>query len=132
MSAGYLRSTARAALLLAATTLVACAVGSHPPETEGGEPYTGRNGADRFNMSGSAGDGDSLAIPDYDRIFFEIHSEVTAMLQELEKSGGEEARSAEARSIVETAEEFYLEGKPLIAIRLLTEAELLLRQVPES
>jgi hypothetical protein len=67
---------------------------------------------------------------DYDRLFLVIHSELSAELRELEKSGRGGTRLAEIQSIVKTAEEFYLEGKPLVAIRLLTEAELLLRQAP--
>ena len=65
---------------------------------------------------------------DYDRMFIEIHSYLTAELAELEKSGKGGTRIAEVQSIVKAAEEFYLEGKPLVAIKLLTEAELLLRQ----
>jgi len=61
-------------------------------------------------------------------MFLEIHSDLTAELRELEDAGKGGARLAEIQSIVKTAEEFYLEGRPLMAIRLLTEAELLLRQ----
>jgi hypothetical protein len=109
VSAGYLRSTARAAVVLAATILAACAVNSPPPPDGGGESS------------------DSTEV-DYDRMFLEIHSGLTAELLELERSGKGGARLAEIQSIVMAAEEFYLEGKPLIAIKLLTEAELLLRQ----
>ncbi len=115
MSARYLRSTARAAVMLAATILVACAVNSPPPPSGDGESAI------------SADNPDSLAA-DYDRMFLEIHSDLTAELRELEKSGKDGTRLAEIQSIVKTAEEFYLEGKPLFAIKLLTEAELLLRE----
>jgi hypothetical protein len=133
MSAGRLRSTARAAILLAATTLAACAVNSPP------SPYGDGLDLSRPEYSDSLSSIDNSAIPDlsdsaagagYDRMFLEIHSEVAAGLKELEKTGGNKVRSAEIQSIVKTAEEFYLEGKPLLAIKLLTEAELLLRQVP--
>jgi len=63
-------------------------------------------------------------------MFLEIHLDLTVELRELENSGKGGTRLAEIQSIVKTAEEFYLEGKPLVAIKLLTEAELLLRQVP--
>ena len=47
----------------------------------------------------------------------------------LEKTGKGGTSLIEIQSIVKAAEEFYLEGKPLVAIKLLTEAELLLRQI---
>ncbi len=142
MSAIYLRSTACAAILLA-TTLVACAVNSPPSPSGGGESsiYTNEN-------AGTAGTGsespdsaysmpDSMyftvdypdsSAADYDRMFLEIHTDLAGKLMEIEKTGKGGTRLAEIQSIVKTAEEFYLEGKPLIAIKLLTEAELLLRQ----
>lgn len=135
VSAIYLRSTACAAILLA-TTLVACAVNSPPSPSGGGESsiYTNEN-------TGTAGTGsespDSMyftvdypdsSAADYDRMFLEIHTDLAGKLMEIEKTGKGGTRLAEIQSIVKTAEEFYLEGKPLIAIKLLTEAELLLRQ----
>ena len=75
---------------------------------------------------------DSSQYADYDRMFLEIHSVLTSEIRELEKKGKGGTTLAEVQSIVETAEEFYLEGKPLTAIRLLTEAELLLRQISGS
>ena len=135
VSARYLRSTARAAVLLA-TTLVACAVNSPPPPSGGGESSIYTN-----EKTGTAGSGsespdsmyfmadypDTLSA-DYDRMFLDIHTDLAGKLMEIEKSGKDGTRLAEIQSIVKTAEEFYLEGKPLIAIKLLTEAELLLRQ----
>lgn len=115
MSARYLRSTARAAIVLAATILVACAVNSPPPPSGDGE-------------SSIAADNPDSSTADYDRMFFEIHSNLTAELHKLERSEKDGTRFVEIQSIVKTAEEFYLEGKPLIAIKLLTEAELLLRE----
>lgn len=109
VSAGYPRTAALAAAVLAAVTIAACASNSPPPP------------------SGSGESSDS-ASADYDRMFLEIHSDLTAELRELEDAGKGGARLAEIQSIVKTAEEFYLEGRPLMAIRLLTEAELLLRQ----
>ena len=132
MSARYLRSTARAAVTLAATILVACAVNSPPPPSGGGESIS-----DTISTTPRSPDTTYLAAdhPDssasgYDRLFLEIHSELTTRLRELEKAGRGGTRLAEIESIVKTAEEFYLEGKPLVAVRLLTEAELLLRQAP--
>jgi hypothetical protein len=109
MSAGYLRSAARVAVVLAVTILPACASNTPPPP------------------SGSGDSPDSTEV-DYDRMFLEIHSDLTAELLELERSGSGGAELAEVQSIVMAAEEFYLEGKTLLAIKLLSEAELLLRQ----
>ena len=131
MSARYLRSTARAAILLAATNMAACAINSPPPPSGGGESVI-----DTIAVSVQSPDSvyftadhpDSLAAADFDRMFLEIHLDLTVELRELENSGKGGTRLAEIQSIVKTAEEFYLEGKPLVAIKLLTEAELLLRQ----
>jgi hypothetical protein len=141
VSARYLRSTARAAVLLAAMNLAACAVSSPPPPSGGGE-----SSSDTIPVHGDSTDSTyaspdgSYAIPvlpdtsaaDYDRMFIEIHAGLVRELRELDKTGRNGTRLAEIQSIVKTAEEFYLEGNPLVAIRLLTEAELLLRQVPRS
>ncbi len=133
MSARYMRSTARAAVLLAATNLAACAVNSPPSPSGGGESVIDTiavNVQSPDSVYFTADHPDSSATADYDRMFLEIHSDLTVALRELEKSGKGGTRLAEIQSIVKTAEEFYLEGKPLIAIKLLTEAELLLRQAP--
>jgi hypothetical protein len=63
-------------------------------------------------------------------MFLENHARLVSELLEIEKTDRNGTRLAEIRSIVQTAEEFYLEGNPLIAVRLLIEAELLLRQAP--
>lgn len=132
VSARYLRSTARAAVMLAATILAACAVNSPPPPSGGGElaSDTISTAPQSPDTSYFAADHPDSAAADYDRLFLEIHSELTAELRKLEKSGKGGTRLAEIQAIVKTAEEFYLEGKPLVAIKLLTEAELLLRQAP--
>ena len=124
MSVRYLRSTARAAGMVAATILVACSVKSPPPPSGSGE-----SAVDSIS-SGPVAEYPDSAAADYDRMFFEIHSELTAELRKLEKAGKGGTRLAEIQSIVKSAEEFYLEGNPLVAIKLLTEAELLLRQAP--
>jgi hypothetical protein len=73
---------------------------------------------------------DSAGGADYDEMFLEIHMNIMGELAELEKTEGKNPELIEIQSMVKTAEEFYLEGRPLIAIKLLTEAELLLKQVP--
>ena len=133
LSARYLRSTARAAVLLAATILAACAVNSPPPPSGGGESVFDTiavNVQSPDSVYFTADPADSSVAADYDRMFLEIHLDLTGKLRELDNTGNAGTRLAEIQSIVITAEEFYLEGKPLIAINLLTEAELLLRQVP--
>lgn len=132
VSVRYLRSTVHAAVILAATILVACAADSPPPPSGDGESavdtvLTAPQSPDTMYF---AADHPDSSAADYDRLFLEIHSELTKELRELEKVGRGGTRLAEIQSIVKTAEEFYLEGKPLFAIRLLTEAELLLRQAP--
>lgn len=132
MSVRYLRSTARAAVPLAATILVACAVNSPPPPSGGGESAidTILTDIESFDRSLAVADSPDSSAADYDRMFLEIHSDLTARLRELEKTGKDGTRLAEIQSIVKTAEEFYLEGKPVFAIKLLTEAELLMRLAP--
>jgi len=132
MSARYLRPTARTAVMLAATIMVACAVNSPPPPSGSGESGIGTLSAATKSPDSNyfATDYPDSSAADYDRMFLEIHSELTAELRELEKGGRGGMRLAEIQSIVKAAEEFYLESNPLVAIKLLTEAELLLRQAP--
>ncbi len=150
MSARYLRSTARAAIPLAATILAACAVNSPLPPSGSGESsiYSDEKTGTAGTSSQSPDSTDSTLVDslpdsmyfqvdhadtsasDYDMIFLEIHTDLTGELMKIEKAGKGGMRIAEIQSIVKTAEEFYLEGKPLVAVKLLTEAELLLRQLP--
>jgi hypothetical protein len=132
VSVRYLRSKARAAVLSAVTILVACAVNSPPPPSEGGESDldTILTDIESIDRSMVTQDSPDSSAADYDRLFLEIHSDLTARLRELGKTGKDGTRLAEIESIVKTAEEFYLEGKPVVAIKLLTEAELLLRLAP--
>jgi hypothetical protein len=118
--------------MLAATIMVACAANSPSPPSGDGEfaidttaIYIQSPDSVYFTVDSS----DSSAA-DYDRMFLEIHADLTEKLRKLEKSDNDRTRLAEIQSIVKTAEEFYLEGKPLFAVKLLTEAELLLRQAP--
>lgn len=132
MSARYLRLTARVAVMLAITIMVACAANSPSPPSGDGEfaidttaLYIQSSDSLYFTV-----DSPDSSVADYDRMFLEIHMDLTDKLRKLEKSNNDRTRLAEIQSIVKTAEEFYLEGKPLFAVKLLTEAELLLRQAP--
>ncbi len=75
----------------------------------------------------AASQADSLETAEYTSIFIEIHAAVIAELEEARKTG-DNAKLEEIRSIVKIAEEMFLEGNPLLGVKLLTEAELLLRQ----
>jgi hypothetical protein len=105
--------------LIAAAVLAACAAGPQPPGTGAGATDT--------IISAAAAPSPSDSV-EFDRLFLEIHSNLVLELSRLEKSGEDGTTLAEIWSFVRTAEEFYLEGRPLAAIQLLTEAELLLRQ----
>ena len=132
MSASYLRSTARVAAMLAATILAACAVNSPPPPSGDGESVIDTiavNVQSPDSVFFAADHADSSIVADYDRIFLEIHADLSKELVKLEGSGKGGTGLAEIQSIVKAAEEFYLEGKSLVAVKLLTEAELLLKQI---
>jgi hypothetical protein len=132
MSATFERSTLLATLLAAAVIQAACAA-NQPHLMDGADSISETTSANTVLHDGyldETNSSDSIRAADYDAMFLEIHSHLTAELRELEKSGTAGTRLAEVQSIVITAEEFYLEGKPLIAIKLLTEAELLLKRVP--
>ncbi len=73
---------------------------------------------------------DSLDTAAYEDLFVEIHADIVRELARREKNGRPSMAVVEARSIVKIAEEIYLEGNHLLAIKLLHEAELLLRQAP--
>jgi hypothetical protein len=120
-------------------------VNSPPPPSGGGESSIYTNEKAGTAVTGSQSLDSTHSMPDsiyfmadypdtsdtdFDRMFLEIHAGMTEELLKIEKSGKGGTRLAEIQSIVITAEEFYLEGNPLVAIRLLTEAELLLRQLP--
>ena len=74
-------------------------------------------------------DADSLVQAGYEDLFVKIHSRL------LDEIGNEDDSDTspvliEVWTIVKIAEDAYLRGTPLLAIKLLTEAELLLRQNP--
>ena len=73
---------------------------------------------------------DSLNSEPYDYLFLELYSEITGRIGELEEKGKKSSLLIEARAIITIAEEVYLEGDPVLAIKLLSEAELILRQAP--
>ena len=73
---------------------------------------------------------DSLDTEPYDYLFLDLYSEITQRLGELEEKGEKNSQLIEARAIISIAEEVYLEGDPVLAIKLLSEAELILRQAP--
>lgn len=98
---------------------VACGCASSPPQEEPG--------------AGKAIDapGDLQYDPSqYDGMFVTLHAGLVGEIISRGEQGGDDTLLEEIRSIVKTAEEFYLEGHTLLAIKLLTEAELLLRQFP--
>jgi hypothetical protein len=73
---------------------------------------------------------DSLATISYDFLFIQLHADILLHLERLETDHQSSARLIEAKSIVHAAEQIYLEGKHIVAIELLTEAEELLRTIP--
>ena len=74
-------------------------------------------------------DVDSSVQAGYEDLFVEIHSR---LLDEIgrEDNSDNSPILIEVWTIVKIAEDAYLRGTPLLAIKLLTEAELLLRQNP--
>ncbi len=77
-----------------------------------------------------SGSADSLAMSVYDEYFLDIYGELLEMLEQKQKEDDQNARLIEARSIVNIAEAVYLEGNAILAIKLLNDARLLLRQIP--
>ncbi len=108
-------------LIPAAVWLALAASGCAASSSMGGAPRP-----DAFSMSGT----DSLEAAQYERIFVETHARLIREINTEAKSELDGATLLEIRSIVEIAEEFYLQGNPLLAVKLLTEAEMLLRQTP--
>ena len=74
---------------------------------------------------------DSTDCVELEKIFIDSHSWILGEIARLE--GSTPPRNAdllEIKSIVIIAEEVYLQGNIVLAVKLLTEAELLLRQTP--
>ena len=74
-------------------------------------------------------DADSSVQAGYEDLFVEIHSRLLDEIGKEDKTDNSPVL-IEIWSIVKIAEDAYLRGTPLLAIKLLTEAELLLRQNP--
>ena len=81
-----------------------------------------------WNQSGTA-DADSTENAEYDIMFVDIHYRLVDEIG-LRHDDGRDPTLIEIRAIVKIAEDLYLQGNILLAIKLLTEAELLLRQIP--
>ncbi len=73
---------------------------------------------------------DSTETASYDLLFVQLHTDVLAEIGKQAGKGHTETSLVEIRSIIEAAERIYLEGKYIVAIELLTEAEELLRNIP--
>lgn len=73
---------------------------------------------------------DSLEAVSYEELFLDLHNEILRKLKRFEIGGGERIVRIEAESMVSIAEEMYLEGNVSLAVHLLREAEILLRQTP--
>ncbi|HSG29044.1 MAG TPA: hypothetical protein VLA34_11230 [Candidatus Krumholzibacterium sp.] len=67
---------------------------------------------------------------DLEDLFVELHGGMLDLIRQFENEGGDEDLIIELKSIVQIAEETYLRGNLLLAVRLLKEAELLSRQNP--
>ncbi|MCK4236952.1 MAG: hypothetical protein KAX38_07515 [Candidatus Krumholzibacteria bacterium] len=108
--------------LLAAASLALLVIGcaSYPPSERLSEE-------DRIT---TAAEEDSLEKASLDELFIELYGDVLRELERMEKNGERNIGLIETRSIVRIAEEVYLEGNTFLAIKLLNEAELHLRQAP--
>ena len=102
------------ALICLSLVITGCLSSSPPPHPLAAE-------------DGMATASDSLTASAYEKRFIEMHGR---LLAKIGGSKGNDPDIIEAGTIVEIAEEFYLQGDTLLAIRLLTEAETLLRQIP--
>jgi len=73
---------------------------------------------------------DSLHTASYEELFLDLHAEILRKLGAGAGGGYEKIVLIEAESMVSIAEEIYLEGNVPLAVHLLREAALLLRQTP--
>lgn len=73
---------------------------------------------------------DSLYDAPYDEMFLDLYGEITRKLDVYSGDERENIVLIEAQSIVTIAEEMYLEGNVELAVKLLREAAILLRQTP--
>ncbi|MBU8923135.1 MAG: hypothetical protein KOO63_15055 [Bacteroidales bacterium] len=73
---------------------------------------------------------DSTDSVELEKIFIDSHSWILGEIARREGSQARDTDLIEIKSIVIIAEEVYLQGNIVLAVKLLTEAELLLRQTP--
>lgn len=73
---------------------------------------------------------DSIGTSPYDLLFIQLHTDILAEIGRRAGKDHTESSLIEIRSIVEAAERIYLEGKYIVAVELLTEADELLRNIP--
>ena len=73
---------------------------------------------------------DSLQNILYEETFLDLHAEVLRKLEPSAIQRYEKMILIEVRSMITIAEEMYLEGNVPLAVQLLREADLLLRQTP--
>ena len=71
-----------------------------------------------------------MATASYDFLFIQLHADILAEIGRRASKDHTEARLIEIRSIIEEAERIYLEGKYIVAVELLAEADELLRNIP--
>jgi hypothetical protein len=113
-------------MILIASCAAGCAAGSEPsPPPNGAAPHA----ADSAGAFGAA-PADTASSVDYEMWFIEIHADLVRRTALHAQSAPGDPLLAEIRSIMETAEQYYLEGRTLTAIRLLTEVEAMLRTDP--
>jgi hypothetical protein len=73
---------------------------------------------------------DSLHDASYDEMFLDLYGEIVRKLDAYTEDEKENIVLIEVQSVVTIAEEIYLEGNVELAVNLLREAALLLRQTP--
>jgi hypothetical protein len=110
--------TVKVLAVTAALSLVAGCATSPPPEAER-----------ESGQARTAVQSDSTETY-YEDLFMDIYARVLEELKAREQQDEDEMALIEARSMIKIAEEVYLEGKIFLAVKLLSEAELLLRQAP--
>ncbi len=78
----------------------------------------------------AAGEVDSVHNTTYEELFLDLHTEILRKLVARERGRYENIVLIEAESMISIAEEMYLEGNVPLAVHLLREAAILLRQTP--
>ncbi len=71
---------------------------------------------------------DSSALNAYDKLFTSLHGKLIVRIDELLLKDATNEKALEAESMLEVAEELYLEGKVKTAINILQEANKILEQ----